>query len=81
MDRRERTGCERRGFGGEIGWYVFIPTLLSLSLINDFLLVIVEIQATVNPITSKMYGGGAGESHTPGEEDEEFDGGRSHDEL
>lgn len=41
-----------------------------------------EIQAIVNPITSKMYGdGGAPQSHGPGEDDEEFDGGRSHDEL
>jgi len=40
-----------------------------------------EIQGVVNPITSKMYGGAGagGESHTPGEDDEEF--GRPHDEL
>jgi endoplasmic reticulum chaperone BiP len=43
---------------------------------------IAEVQAIVNPITSKLYAGGAGpQSHGPGEEDEEFDGGRSHDEL
>ncbi|KIJ28212.1 hypothetical protein M422DRAFT_270532 [Sphaerobolus stellatus SS14] len=43
-----------------------------------------EIQLIVNPITSKLYGsagGPGGESHTPGDDDEEFDGGRSHDEL
>ncbi|KAF8454701.1 hypothetical protein JB92DRAFT_2780405, partial [Gautieria morchelliformis] len=41
-----------------------------------------EVQAIVNPITSKLYADGAGpQSHGPGEEDEEFDGGRSHDEL
>jgi len=37
----------------------------------------------VNPITWKLYAGGAGgpQSHGPGEDDEEFDEGRSDDEL
>jgi len=40
-----------------------------------------EVQAVVSPITSKLYGSGAGpESHGPSDEDEEFDG-RAHDEL
>ncbi|KAF8523888.1 heat shock protein 70 family [Hysterangium stoloniferum] len=40
-----------------------------------------EVQAIVTPITSKLYGGGAGpESHGPSDEDEEFDG-HPHDEL
>ena len=41
-----------------------------------------EVQAIVNPITSKLYSDGAGpQSHGPGADDEAFDGGRSHDEL
>jgi len=42
-----------------------------------------EVQSVVNPITSKLYAGGAGgpQSHGPGADDEEFDEGRSHDEL
>ncbi|GJJ12012.1 hypothetical protein Clacol_006250 [Clathrus columnatus] len=38
-----------------------------------------ELQSIVNPITSKLYGGGA-ESHTREEDEEEFDG-HPHDEL
>ena len=41
-----------------------------------------EVQAIVSPITSKLYGEGSGpQSYGPGEDDEEFDAGRSHDEL
>ena len=39
-----------------------------------------EVQGVVNPITSKLYGGGAGGDYSPGEDDEE-DPIHSHDEL
>lgn len=44
---------------------------------HRLLISITEVQAIVNPITSKLYADGAG----PQSDDEEFDGGRSHDEL
>lgn len=53
-----------------------IPLKFAVGVLTDF--VIAEVQAVVNPITTKLYSGGGG-AGSPSDDDDDLD--RDHDEL